>query len=393
MNARTPATGAGPGHGAFYLDGPRDFDLPDDVAWLNTAHQGPLPRRAAEAAKRALGWKSDPTRLADESFFDVPERLRSTLARLVGGRPDEIVIGNSASHGLHVLALGLGLGEGDEVLVVEGDFPATIVPWLPLQDRGVRLRRLPDRSSLSSGEVVRHLAPETRVLCVTWVDSFSGHVLDLEALGRTCADHDVLLIVNATQGLGVRPLRVDELDVHAVTCAGYKWLCGPYGTGFAWISPELLATLEQPRRYWLPAARTRGLHELARLDACPRDGTARGHDVCCTASFNNVLPWIASLDYLLEIGIDRLAAHNRALVECVRGVLGESGCRIVRVEGGEPPPLLFFAPRDGHDAEAFGARLKTEGIHVSVREGLLRVSPHVHNHPDDVERLRDALVR
>lgn len=101
---------------------------PSVRVWVNTAHQGPLPRVAAQAARRAVEEKVDPRRIAEESFFDVPQSLRGTLARLIGADSREVVLGNSTSYGLDLLAHGLPLQPGDEILLVEGDFPASIYP-------------------------------------------------------------------------------------------------------------------------------------------------------------------------------------------------------------------------------------------------------------------------
>jgi len=102
-------------------------------AWLNAAHQGPLPHAAIAAARRALDSKISPRLIADEDFYEVPNRLRGVLAQFVGGRPEEIVLGNSATYGIQLIANGLTWREGDEVLVPAGDFPATILPWTTLE--------------------------------------------------------------------------------------------------------------------------------------------------------------------------------------------------------------------------------------------------------------------
>ena len=72
----------------------------------------------------------------------MPERLRTLLGRLVGCPAAQIVLGNSTSHGLHLIANGLGWQDGDEILVIEGDYPATVLPWQRLAHRGVRVRPL-----------------------------------------------------------------------------------------------------------------------------------------------------------------------------------------------------------------------------------------------------------
>lgn len=378
------------GHGAACPVGRQGFDLPEDVVWLDTAHQGPLPRRARQALDRALGWKLDPSGLTDDAFFDVPERLRGALAQFLGASPEQVVIGNSASHGLHLLADGLDLAEGDEIVLVEDDFPATVLPWLPLRERGVRLRFLPRRAGLSLEAISEAVSARTRVVCVTWVDSFTGHVLEAEPLGELCRSRGVVLVLNATQGLGVRPAPIRIPGVQAVCSAGYKWLCGPYGTGLCWIAADLLPRLSTGRRYWLPRARVGGLEGLVGLADEPAPDGVRQHDVFCTASFFNVLPWTAALEHLIEIGIDRVAAHNRSLVSALRRVVVEAGHHVVGEED-TSSPFLVFSPGSDHDAEALEHRLRSEGIHVSLREGRIRVSPHVHNDLQDVARFRAAV--
>jgi len=199
----------------------------DGRIWLNTAHQGPLPRPAVEMAGQAAALKAAPHRIADDDFSDVPERLRALLARLVGGAPDQVVLGNSTSYGLHLVANGLAWADGDEVLVIEGDYPATILPWQRLAPWGVRVRPLrPIGDVLSAADLTAAIGPRTRLLAVTWADSFTGRALDLDELGKVCRQAGVLFVVNASQALGARPVDVSATPVDAVISCGYKWLCG-----------------------------------------------------------------------------------------------------------------------------------------------------------------------
>jgi cysteine desulfurase/selenocysteine lyase len=157
----------------------------------------------------------------------------------------ELVLGNSTTYGLHLLAHGLPLHRGDEVLLVDGDFPATVIPWLPLERRGIRVRRLePEARPLSAAQLEAELTPATRVFCSGWVFSFTGEAIDLDAIGRLCRERGVLFVVNASQAIGARLLDLGATPVDALVSCGFKWLCGPYGTGFAgWrpVSPRWLA--------------------------------------------------------------------------------------------------------------------------------------------------------
>src|SRR6516164_4421715 len=133
-----------------------DFGPFDGKVWLNCAHQGALPRVAAEEAREAITWKVRPFEFTTDRFAEVPARLRRALGRLLGVPAEEIILGNSASYGLHLLANGLPWQDGDEILLVRGDFPSVLLPWLALENRGVRIRfirparHLPDPEELAA---------------------------------------------------------------------------------------------------------------------------------------------------------------------------------------------------------------------------------------------------
>jgi len=368
-----------------------DFGPFDGRAWLNTAHQGPLPRAAVAESARAAALKAAPHRLADDDFTDVPERLRGLLAELVGGAPEQIVLGNSTSYGLHLVADGLTWRDGDEVLVLDGDYPATILPWRRLAGQGVRVRALrQEHGALSGAELAAAIGPRTRVLAVTWVDSFTGRALDLDELGAVCRQAGVLLVVNASQALGARPIDVAATPVDAVACCGYKWLCGPYGTGFCWLHPALLDRLRPRQAYWLAMHAGRGLDQMR--DTTIRDDLGvRAFDVFCPASFGTTLPWIASLRLLLAAGVANVAAWDQQLVGRLVGGVDPGRYRLVSPAAGAARSTLAVLSLTEGAAAGRHRELGAAGLDVACREGNLRLSPHLFNTPDDIDRALEAL--
>jgi selenocysteine lyase/cysteine desulfurase len=299
MGSRVNSTTPGPAESSAGAAGAfGDFD---GRIWLNAAHQGPLPRLAVQAAEQALAAKQAPHRISDEAFTGVPRRLRELLGRLIGTPAEEIVLGNSASWGLQVLANGLPWREGDEVLVLADEFPATVFPWLVTERHGVTLRQLRlGEPVLQPERLQQEISPRTRVVAVNWVRSLSGHVIDVAGLHEVCERSGVHLVLNVTQGLGALPFDVRRFPVAAISCSGFKWLCGPYATGFAWIRPDVLHTMRRVQAYWLALPdgveldlNREGEHRLR------SDLGARAYDVFGTANFLNFIPWAAALEYLL----------------------------------------------------------------------------------------------
>jgi cysteine desulfurase / selenocysteine lyase len=384
----------------------------DGRVWMNTSHQGALPAPAEAEALEAIRWKRSPRHMTGARFHEVVERLRGAAARLVNVPADEVTITNGASYGLHLLANGLPLADGDEVLLMAGDFPSNRLPWRGLAARGVRVREIASRRGLpviDADDMAAAVSPRTRVLCLSWVHSFSGHATDLVALGALCRERGVTLIANTSQGLGGRrlDLAAPELaGVDAVVNVGWKWLCGPYGTGFCWLRPELRERLTTNRRYWLSTQTADDLQGGAggrRRGAGPEDDSrfealgGRRYDVFGTASFFNHKPFAASLETLHALGLDAIEAHDRALVDrLVDGLLDERQGGRWRLLSPEAPdertPIVVFSHREPERNPAVFEHLRAAGVDIALRRGNLRASPHLHNTPEDVDRLLEALA-
>jgi cysteine desulfurase / selenocysteine lyase len=378
---KTPAAGSSAGYaGAF-----GGFD---GRIWLNAAHQGPLPRLAVEAAEEALAAKQAPHRISDEAFVDGPRRLRELLGRLIGAPAEEIILGNSASWGLQVLANGLPWRQGDEVLVLADEFPATVFPWLVTGRHGVTVRQLElGEPVLQPERLQQELSPRTRVVAVNWVRSLSGHVADIAGLHEVCEGAGVHLVLNVTQGLGALPFDVRRLPVAAVSCSGFKWLCGPYATGFAWVRPDVLQTMHPVQAYWLALPdgveldlNQEGEHRLR------DDLGARAYDVFGTANFLNFIPWVAALEYLLAQGIEAIAGHDQRLVEQLIGLLDDSGYRFISPTDTEQrAAIVVVGAADPGDNQAVYQRLTDAGIDAALRAGNIRLSPHLYNTVDQIQ--------
>ncbi|QIB77795.1 aminotransferase class V-fold PLP-dependent enzyme [Haloferax volcanii] len=371
-----------------------DFGPFDGHTWLNCADQGPLPKRAVEAVDDAVTLKRAPHRVPEQAFREVPAGVKRALGTLINASPDEIILGNSFSYGLHLLIHGLEWNEGDEVILVEGDFPATILPWRLLESQGVQLRFVDAECSTPLTQQLAETAtPRTRAVCTTWVDSFTGRRLDIDEIGTVCHEHDVLFVLNGSQGVGARPIDVSRTPVDVLISCGYKWLCGPYGTGFTWLTPEVLDALGPVNAYWLSMQAGTTLDEMQNLSLDTELG-ASGYDVFGTANFNNFMPWTAAVEYLTGIGIEQISAHGERLV----GQL---------IEGAESSSFEVVTPEDpqrhanivvlSHSSESVAREthraLADAGIHTALREGNIRVSPHVYNTHAEIDGLVERLPK
>jgi cysteine desulfurase / selenocysteine lyase len=360
---------------------------------LNTAHQGPLPKVAIECARTALKQKARPYLLRDEDFFEVPRKLRSALSKLINAAPEDIILGNSTTYGLDLLANGMRWQHADEVLVVDGDFPASIFPWLVLQNQGVRVRFMTTQGgAVEPQQLAQEISDRTRLFCTSWVNSFSGHAIDVTAIGQVCRNNQVIFALNASQGLGARVLDVQTSAVDAVTCCGFKWLCGPYATGFCWLTSALRESLMPRHAYWLAMQAGRPLDKMRDYSLRTELG-ARAWDVFCTANFLNFVPWTAAIEYLVQAGPANVASYDEQLVTQLVQDLDEDRFELISPRAGpQRSTLIVMRSRKEQETAAWHKRLSVAGLDVAVREGNLRISPHLHNSNDDIARLMAVLA-
>jgi selenocysteine lyase/cysteine desulfurase len=358
--------------------------------WLNTAHQGPLPKKAVVGVLEAIKQKISPYLISDDSFVKIPTILKEQLGRLTGVLGDEIILGNSTTCGLHILAQGIPLKAGDEILLVRDDFPASIVSWLHLQKKGIKIRFVqPPGKIIQADDLQKEIGPNTRVFCTSWVNSFNGYAIDVPTLGEICRSNNIHFIVNGSQFVGTKVINISEQPVDAITSCGFKWLCGPYGTGFCWIEPKLREKLQYRRDYWLTLQSEQSLNNMqAQEFNSAEDSSISNFDVFCTANFFNYVPWIESIRLLLRHSLEKIWTYNLELVLYFINKLDLNHYKIISSQSEKSlSTLIVITNKDPKLNYNIFELLKKEGIDISLREGNLRISPHIFNTIDELDDL------
>jgi cysteine desulfurase / selenocysteine lyase len=374
----------------------RDTWFPTDGAvYLNAAGQAAMPRVALEAVQRSLEWKKFPYTMTDAGELDLPRRVRASIASLIGANPEEIAVTTGASSGLIALAYSMTWNRGDEILTAYREFPLQYTTWRPMEQReGVTLKVItPKERWITADDFIAALTPKTRLVSASLVRFDDGSMLDAAKLGAACRAQGIVLALDVSQSCGAIPMNVSESGVDFITCSGYKWLLGPYGTGFFWASRGLLGRLRPGPYYW------QGIDGLRNYDALifenPKAASgARPWDASETASYFNLAGWDASLNFLKLVRIETVAVHNQALITKLHDCLPAHNC--VWTSPADPAhrgPYGCFAGHSAEQTHALYQRMKEEKIYASLREGNIRVSTHLYNTEDDIDKLIDVVSR
>lgn len=378
------------------LDVRGEFDLPDDVAYLNCAFMGPMPTGAVHAGTQGLGRKSRPWTIAPDDFTVPVDLLRESFARLLGVPEDVdgVAITPSVSYGVSTAAANLHFDHGADVLVMDKQFPSDVYGWEKAAFRhGGRLRAVgaPVDHDWTAAilEEIDDAGSSLGLVAVPpchWID---GGVVDLVAVSKAAREVGAAVAVDVCQWLGAAPFDVAAVRPDFVVGATYKWLCGPYSVGFLWAAPDRRDG-EPIEHGWTSRANSHCLACLADYTSHYQPGSRR-YDVGEVANFALVPAALAAADMVGSWDPARTAAHARALTNRVADGAAALGLHTAPAALRSPHIVgLRFGP--DVDAEVLAPALADRGVHVSVRGDAVRVSAHAFNDGSDVDRLLEALA-
>jgi selenocysteine lyase/cysteine desulfurase len=362
-----------------------------DRVYLDHASTGPLPARTVRTLGAWADRRAEPWRISDDMEFDVMARARALAAQLVGASPDEMALTTNTSQGINIAARCLPLTAGDVVVSPDREFPANVYPWMALAREGITYERVPCTAAGLPDEQALLAAldrPRVKVLALSSVSFATGYACDLVTLGRACRERDIFFVVDAMQHVGVRTLEVRACHIDILACGGQKWLLSPWGTGFAFVRRELASRLEPRQVGWLAVKGSSDFSRLVDYDLSWYDD-ARRFEVG-TLPYQDLAGFCASLELLLEVGVERIERHVGGLIDSMVARLSESEAIVIT-----PPERSkragIVTVRLEHAAAA-SERLTDAGIVCSLREGAIRLSPHLYSTGGDIDRALDVLA-
>ena len=366
------------------------FPVREHCLYLDHAAVCPLPTPVADAMRERVAAQEKGGRLAEEEWRTAALTCRHLGAQIMGCAPEDVSIIRSTSEGLSFIAEGFDWQPGDDVLVGDEEFASNAAPWFHLADRGVTVRRFPQRGGrVDPHDVSRHITPATRILAVSWVSFHTGWVAPLAALKSLCRETGTALVVDAIQGLGATAMDMRALGVDAVVADSHKWMLGPEGVGLMATTPRFRSSLRPVISGWRNVVRRPGrmiLDEVSHLE----DG--RRFEPGATNSVG-IAGLAAALDLLTTIGLDTIRGRIESLNRLLTRILVAHGWEVASPGSGHPAlGIVAGRPREVSPREAV-SRLAERHVIVSARENLVRFSPHFYATRGEIEALDRILAK
>ena len=358
----------------------KQFPVTDKFTYLNTAAAGPLARSTRNAATEYYDLMMADGDVHWDEWLAQREEVRRKVAAFINAEPDEIGLTTNTSSGMNVIVD--ALETHGEVISSDLEFPVSTLPWMN--------RRIPVHlvksvdGKIEIDDVQRAMNAQTAIISISHVQFSNGFRIDLEELGTAKKDHS--LVVNASQSAGVIEVDVKRMKIDALCATGHKWMLSGYGSGFVYLSRELLDRSKPRAIGWLSVQEP---YDMKNDELHLRHDAAARAELGCP-HFAGMFALGASIDLMTKVGIkdieERSLSLNRLLTERLTGVgwnvlspLDEERMRsaetLVSVE--EPGRLV--------------AKLAEQKVIVTEKPQGIRVATDFFNDEDDIERLLDVL--
>ncbi len=364
-----------------------EFPVTAECVYFNCAGEGPMPLSAWDVYSRTAKRKLTPHITELNEYFDIPARCRELAAQLTGADPSEIGLTNSTNFGINTASNSIAFERGDEIVLMKGQFPCNVYPWLMLEKKGVRTVFL----DYADGRIPleRINTDNCRVLAIGSVHFCSGIRADIKEVSAFCKSNDILLVVDGTQGIGVINDMHATLGVDIVACSGHKWLLSPVGTGFLYVRKGLFDAVPPVFQGWRSFNRQRHFKNL--IDYSPEMNLTAERYELGSQSLEQLSAFAANMKFILDIGLENIERHVFALTDALSEIIKANGCELVSPRGEKNrSSILSFRSREG---EALFDKLKENKVICSFREAAVRLSVHFFNDETDVLKFEDVLKK
>lgn len=365
------------------------FPITRNYNFLNHAGVAPLSQPAAQALIDYAREFADAAYLPG-TFHERTESVRQLAGKLINADADEVTFVKNTSEGINYVANGIQWATGDRVVLNSLEFPANVLPWLNLEQRGVEVKFVEDdEGRIPFDRLSQAMDRRTRVLAISAVQWNNGYRSDLVRLGELCKEKGVLLVVDAIQALGVHPIDVQAMNIDFLSADGHKWLCAPEGAGIFFCRRELVGHLRPaepgylclPHDYDTPQQirKMELLHDARRFDS-------GAYNIAGIAALG------ASLELLLDVGIDTIQKRIKSLTDELVSGLREIGWRVHSPRTASEWSGIVSFSHEKHDLLQLREHLQDEfRIILAHRGSNLRASPHFYNTSDEIQQLLTAL--
>ncbi len=358
------------------------FSLPDWRAYLNTGSVGAAPNRVVKATNDYLAQGAT---YATDQYprwgYEAMEPHRAALAKFLGTSKEELALTHNATESMNLIANGLDLKPGDEVLITDQEHPSGRGCWFLKQARtGIKIREAaipipPKTSEEIATAVLTAIRPETRVLSFSGITTHSGLRFPIAQICAAARAKGVITVVDAAHLPGQVPMHIDGFGCDVLAASLHKWMLTPPGCGVLYVRKDFQAKLWPTIvvEGWQNSKDAIKYMQLGCNNRAELEGT------------------LAALALIEELGADKIYARIHHLAQYAYARAAKFP--YVKMLSSPNPDLyggMVAFELDRPDYAPLWTKLAARKV-WTLRGPKIRISSHIHTRPSDIDLFFDTL--
>ncbi|MBN2735936.1 MAG: aminotransferase class V-fold PLP-dependent enzyme [Spirochaetales bacterium] len=362
--------------------------------WLNNCGTTPAGSHIIEAVTGYIHEYSRKGVFSEKyALSKVKNSIQAILSELLNCDIQDIALIHNTAEGMNFISRGLSLNPGDEILLMENEYPSNVYPWEHWQNKGITIKFI--ASAFSPGEFIHNfkaaLTDKTKLVSLSAVHWCTGLPLPIKEIGKICQERAIDFCVDGAQGAGHVKIDVNNWGISYLSFSAWKWLLGPLGLGVLVIPEKNVKKLEpvfkgtgsvaKPQEY-LPYQK-----ELI-------PGVERY--MFSTPNFIDWIYFLSSLEFLQKIGFERIMERIYRLSRYLTEKLMDSGFTVLSKsylnrDYKNLESAIVLVGKEKWDVNAAQRELSSNNIITAVRLDHLRMAPHIYNSFDQLDKVIELL--
>jgi len=356
--------------------------LQEGIIYFNDAAAGPVSTKLRDELNSLLKDRSED---GIDNYYSFKEKIddsKDLLGEMLNCSADRIAFTDNTSNGLNILTQGVRWKKGDRILLNDVEFPANVYPFLNLQEKGVEIDFVKSKDGIVSAEdVIEAVKPGTRVISISYVQFLSGYRVDLNKIGKFCKANEIILSVDAIQGLGAVTLDVKECNVDFLSCGTQKWMLGVQGLASIYIDEDLQNKIKTVPLGWLSVNNAWDFLDY-KIDL---KSTASRYQSGTLNTFG-IYAFNISLRLFKEFCFKNIEQQILSNTFYFNKLLADAGIEPVLSNYAEENIAGIVSFKSDKSEKIFN-HLAEKNIICSERLGYIRLSPHFYNTKNDIDKV------
>lgn len=372
-----------------------EFGFLKDAIFLNVSSVVMPPKRVQEAYSNFM---ADYVKNCGEDIvpraWAIVNETRPKISQLINAaNPHEIAFVKNTCEGISIIADGYPLKKGDNIVIADQEHQANLFPWINVHERrGIELKVVASKDrEVCTQDMIDSIDSHTKILTISAAQFSTGFFADLKTLGEECKKRGVVFVVDGIQALGRIKIDVQELNIDYLAAGTNKGLLGTLGAGMIYCSDRIVKDIIPPYASYQsvvshvsPPAITTNFEHLEWYPHARRFESGN-------LSYNCILAISKGVDLILELGIENIEAHIRALETYLRNLIADLPLHVVQAE--DPKNwsgiVCVYYPPDADDEVV--RILRSYKIYATMRGGYMRFGINFYNTMEQMEIVSKAL--